>query len=165
MERQRQNRRNSIRKARFSKKLAVSHRRQGFCATQSRRFPALMLGKANPKLSTSCVYLRRFAFTSANGTEYFFFYPSIPSKACCSDQIGVVTGIILLIERCVNLPVARPSMIVGERKQSRVRREMVDEWTPIDRLRSFLLGYTPETSPSTQLFAWRIVRSTTISSP
>ena len=69
MERQRQNRRNSIRKARFSKKLAVSHRRPGSCVNPSRRFPALAVGKANLKLSTSCVYLRRFAFTSANGTE------------------------------------------------------------------------------------------------
>jgi len=66
MERQRQNRRNSIRKARFSKKLAVSHRRPGSCVNPSRRFPALAVGKANLKLSTSCVYLRRFAFTSAD---------------------------------------------------------------------------------------------------
>src|SRR5574344_895968 len=68
MERQRQNRRYSIRKARISMKLAINVRRPGSCANPSRRFPALMLGKANPKLSTSCVYLRRFAFTSANGT-------------------------------------------------------------------------------------------------
>src|SRR5574344_328738 len=68
MERQRQNRRYSIRKARISMKLAINVRRPGSCANPSRRFPALMLGKANPKLSTSCVYLRRFAFTSAKGT-------------------------------------------------------------------------------------------------
>src|SRR5574344_946401 len=67
MERQRQNRRYSIRKARISMKLAINVRRPGSCANPSRRFPALTLGKANPKLSTSCVYLRRFAFTSANG--------------------------------------------------------------------------------------------------
>src|SRR5574344_711094 len=70
MERQRQNRRYSIRKARISMKLAVPVRRPGSCANPSRRFPALAGGKANPKVSTSCVYLRRFAFTSANGIKW-----------------------------------------------------------------------------------------------
>src|SRR5574344_225221 len=84
MERQRQNRRYSIRKARISMKLAINVRRPGSCANPSRRFPALMLGKSNPKLSTSCVYLRRFAFTSANGKfrSYYLHVRAFLRAAC-----------------------------------------------------------------------------------